>query len=313
MKQEIFESYDGSLLQKYVFECENPKAIIQIAHGMQEYSATYFEFAEFLSKNGFLVVLFDQRGHGKSVKQQDIGKVNKESKNSVSLPTDFDIKSIKDDIFRQTLADHILMTKLLKNEYNLPVYYIGHSYGSFIGQAYLEECKDMDKVVLIGSGYMKKPLIYLARTVAGLGKTFKGIDSQATIVEKLSFESYKKKFSSGSWVTSDFEETQKFYSDPLNATPFSTGFYNSMFKNQIKHPNVKACKNISKQLPILLISGESDVIGDMGKGVTKLYEIYKACLLNVKLKLYPNMRHAILQEKEKQQVFDEILDFLKEN
>ena len=86
-----------------------------------------------------------------------------------------------------------------------------------------------------------------------------------------------------------------------------------MFKNQIKHPNVKACKNISKQLPILLISGESDVIGDMGKGVTKLYEIYKACVLNVKLKLYPNMRHAILQEKEKQQVFDEILDFLKEN
>ena len=80
MKQSKFESFDGTILQQYTFGCNNPKAIIQIAHGMQEYSATYFNFAQFLCDNGFMVVLFDQRGHGKSVKAEDIGKINKEQK-----------------------------------------------------------------------------------------------------------------------------------------------------------------------------------------------------------------------------------------
>ena len=111
MKEEFFESFDGSLLQKYVFENKNPKAVVQIAHGMQEYSATYFPFAKFLQKQGYTVVLFDQRGHGKSVKPDDIGKVNKEQKNYIDLPTDYDVSKIKDDIFKQTVVDHLLMTK----------------------------------------------------------------------------------------------------------------------------------------------------------------------------------------------------------
>lgn len=314
MKLTEFESFDGSLLKAYIFEPKTKaKAVVQFAHGMQEYSATYFEFANFLADNGYIVVLFDQRGHGKSVQKQDLGKVGKEQRNPVSLPADFDLKKLEDDIFWQTLADHILLTKKLKAKYQLPVYFVGHSYGSFVGQAYLEQCKDMDKVVLVGSGYMKKPSVLFGKLVANIGKNFKGKDSVASMVEKLSFERFKKRFDTGSWVTSDEEETKKFYADELNGTPFSYGFYASLFSHQLKHPNKKALANVDKRLPILLLSGQDDVIGDMGKGTTKLFDAYKSCGLNVKMHLYPNLRHAILQECEKTKIFDEILSFLDKN
>ena len=313
MEESVFESYDGTLLQKYVFNCENPKAIVQIAHGMQEYSATYFEFAQFLADNGYMVVLFDQRGHGKSVKPKDIGKINKEKKIEKAEPTKHNLSRIKNDIFKQTVLDHILMTKKLKSEYNLPVYYIGHSYGSFIGQSYLQECADADKIVLIGSGYMKKPLIYFGRIIAKLSTLLQGHDCRASLVETLSFDAYKKKFEDGSWITSDQNETEKFYADPLNGTPFSVGFYDSMFKNQIRLPNTKKLQYVNKQRPVLITSGSDDVIGDMGKGVLKLYQVYLHAGLNVSLKLYPKIRHAILQEVNKYEVYDEILDFLNKN
>lgn len=306
-----FESFDGAILQKYIYTCENPKAIVQIAHGMQEYCATYFEFAKYLADNGYMVVMFDERGHGKTVEKQDLGKVNKEKHTSISLSTDFDFSKVKDDIFRQTVIDHIYLTSLLKNKYDLPLYFIGHSYGSFIGQAYIEECNAVDKVVLMGSCYMKKPLVAVGRCIAKIGKTFKGEDSKAKMIENISFNSYKKKFESGSWITTDKNETKKFYDDELNGGEFSYGFYNCMFKNQLLHPNKKAVAKIDKKLPMLILSGQDDVIGDMGKGVTKLYQFYKNAGLNVNFKLYPNKRHALLQEDIKLEVFEEILNFLQ--
>lgn len=314
MKLTDFESFDGTLLKTYIFEPNsNAKAVVQIAHGMQEYSATYFEFANFLADNGYIVVLFDQRGHGKSVQKQDLGKVGKEQRNPVSLPADFDLKKLEDDIFWQTLADHILLTKKIKAKHQLPVYFVGHSYGSFVGQAYLEQCKDMDKIVLIGSGYMKKTSVLFGKLVAKIGKKFKGKDSVASLVEKLSFDRFKNKFATGSWITSDEQETKKFYADELNGTPFSYGFYASLFSHQLKHPSKKALENVDKSLPILILGGQDDVIGDMGKGTTKLFESYKSFGLDVTMHLYPNLRHAILQEKEKTKIFDEILYFLDKN
>lgn len=314
MKKTMFESFDGTLLCQYTFLPQsNAKAIVQIAHGMQEYSATYFCFANFLAQHGFVVVLFDQRGHGKSVNPADLGKVGKEQKNPTTLPSDFDLKKLEDDIFWQTLADHILMTKRLKAKYNLPVYFLGHSYGSFVGQAYLEQCKDVDKVVLVGSGFMKKPSIVFGKIFSDVGKTLFGKDKTATLIENMSFNKYKKMFKNGSWITSDEKETKMFYSDPLNATPFSFGFYSSMFKHQLLHPNTKALQQVDKNLPVLVASGEDDVIGDMGKGTAKLFQIYKNAGLNVQLKIYPKLRHAILQECQKTKIFEDILNFFEKN
>lgn len=291
MKQENFIGFDGTVLQSYLYEVENPKGVVQVAHGMQEYSKTYFKFAEYLSKNGYIVFLLDQRGHGKSCKSiSELGKVN-------------------GDVFTQTVKDHLKASEQLKDKYNLPIYFIGHSYGSFIGQSYLHENKYASKILLLGSSYMKSPLIRFAKIMADTTVLFKGKDAPATFIENNSFKRYKKYFNDASWITSDEKESKLFYDDKLNGTPFSAGFYQSMFSNQLKL--YKKMNEVDKSLPIGIFCGADDPVSNFAKGTKKLYEFYKKHGLNATLKIYSNMRHGILQEKEKTLVYKDILDFIE--
>ncbi|MDD3862910.1 MAG: alpha/beta fold hydrolase [Clostridia bacterium] len=292
MKREKFVCYDDTVLQSYLFEIEKPKGVVQIAHGMSEYSKTYFKFAEFLNKNGYNVFLMDQRAHGKSCeKLEEVGKA-------------------KGDIFSQILTDHLKASALLKEKYKKPLYFIGHSYGSFIGQAYLSKNQYAEKVILLGSAYMKKLLVWLGKVVASLTVLFKGSNAPARLVKKMSFDSYNKHFNDdASWITSDAKEAKSFYGDVLNTCTFSAGFYKNMFDSQLKL--YKDVRKINSDLPIGIFSGEDDPVGEFGKGAKKLYNFYKKHGLNVYLKLYPKMRHGILQEKKCDVVYNDLLDFIK--
>lgn len=291
MKQENFKCDDGVILQSYIYETDDPKGVVQIAHGMQEYSKTYFKFAEFLQKQGYNVFLLDQRGHGKSCKNiSELGKVN-------------------GDIFNQTVNDHLKATEMLVERYDKSVYFIGHSYGSFIAQSYLQKNKYAKKIILLGSSYMKTPLIRFGKIMADLTVGFKGKDAPAKFIENNSFKRYKKHFSDASWITSDEKETKAFYDDVLNGTPFSAGFYQHMFANQLKL--YRNLKDIDKDLPIAIFSGANDPVGNFGKGAKKLYDVYKDYGLNVMIKIYPDMRHGILQEKGRIMVYKDILKILE--
>lgn len=293
MKEGKFLSFDNKELHYYLFECEKPKKIVQIAHGMQEYSKTYFEFAKYLNENGYMVYLFDQRGHGKSVEDKNfLGKVD-------------------GDIFEQTVNDHLFVSNMLKEKYNLPVIFIGHSYGSFIGQKLLQNQSVFEKFILIGSSYMKTPLIKMAKVIATIQLKLFGKDKPANLIEKMSLKGYGKHFKTGSWITSDEKETKKFYSDKLNGSVFPIGFYYYMFKNQVKLYNKESLQNVDKNLPILITSGDKDPVGNFGKGTQKLFDEYKKFKLNVSLKLYKNLRHGILQEKNRRLIFEDIIEFIK--
>jgi len=292
MKQENFVCGDGVVLQSYVFETEDPKGVVQIIHGMQEYSKTYFKFAEFLKKQGFNVFLIDQRGHGKSCKNiSDLGKIN-------------------GDNFNQTVNDHLQATEMLVEKYDKPVFLIGHSYGSFIAQSYLQKNKYAKKIILLGSSYMKSPLIRFGKIMADLTVRFKGKDATAKFIENNSFKRYKKHFKDGSWISSDEKESKAFYDDALNGTPFSAGFYQNMFTNQLKL--YKNLDKVDKDLPIAIFSGADDPVSNFSKGAKKLFNVYENQGLNVTLKIYPDMRHGILQEKDKATVYKDILEFIEQ-
>lgn len=293
MEKSVFKSYDGKELACYLYESKNPKKVIQIAHGMQEYSRTYFEFAEFLQSKGYTVFLFDQRGHGKSVQDKtELGKVD-------------------GDIFEKTVQDHLFVSKMLKEKYNVPLIFIGHSYGSFIGQKYLQESTYHEKVILIGSSYMNTFLIKFANIVAKLQNAVFGKDKPANLIESLSVKGYQKYFKDASWITSDQEETEKFANDELNATVFPIGFYYYMFKNQLKLYDKKELEKVDKNIPILIASGDKDPVGNFGKGTERLFMEYKKYGLNVKIKLYKDLRHGILQEVNKQEIYNDMLEFIE--
>ncbi len=294
MREQKFTSFDEKKLHLYVFdEVQNPKGVVQIIHGMQESMKTYFEFCEYLNSKGYIALGVDIRAHGKTAENlESIGVCDK-------------------PIFKDIVNDQIFLSDKIKDNSRLPLCIFGHSYGSFILQRYIQVFDDYDKVILCGSSYMKKPIIKFGKFVAGLLCKFGKAHKKAKLIESLSFKSYNKRVESGSWITADEKEAKKFYEQKENALPFENAFYKDMFSNQLKLYDKNELNKIDKSKQIFIISGEDDPIGDYTKSVKKLYEVYKKLGLNVKLKLYPNARHGLVQERNKLEIMDDIVEFLE--
>jgi len=290
MEEEKFKCYDDVNLQAYLFETARPKGVVQFVHGMQEYCKPYFEFAEFLNKKGYIIYMADQRAHGKSCKKiSEIGKAD-------------------DDIFSKSVYDQLCISSMLKARYNLPIFLIGHSYGSFIVQAYMTKNKHISKFVLLGSAYMKQPKIWYGERLVKFASKFKNKEKCARYIERKVFSKYNKNYTNTSWVTSDEEQEKFLRKDRLNRIPFSTGFYESLFTNLYKLYN--DIGKIDKSIPIAIFSGSDDPIGSYGKSVFKLYQVYNKTGLNAKLTLYAKARHSLLHEKIRKNVYNDILNFI---
>ena len=238
--------------------------------------------------------MFDERCHGKTV-----GSVEKLGKP-------------KTDMFAETVKDHLFVSKFLKEKYKLPLVFFGHSYGSFIGQAYLQKNEHASKVILSGSCYMKSAEVVAGKVVAALQRVFVGGLKDAKLIESISLKKYPKYFNDeGCWITADPEKTKEFYAEPFNGTVFSINFYYYMFKHQLKLYNKKKLAAVSKDVPVLIVSGDKDPVGKFGKGVKKLFKVYQKAGINAELLLYENMRHGVVQEIERKKVFADLLKFIK--
>ncbi len=296
MNEFILNSHDNFPLHCVCWdEVEKPKGILQISHGMAEHIYRYDSFAKFLNSRGYMVFGNDQRAHGQSV----------------SDPSRIGMAVNDGDLFVDTVKDQIFISNYLKEKYDLPIFFLGHSYGSFIGQAYIQQCDIAKAVILMGSAYQKNALVGFATFVASLTQAFKGKDAPAKLIAELSFGQYGKLFENNMWLTRDKAEHDKYVADPLCGSIFSASFYKSFMKQSQNAYNKKSLENIRKDLPLLVVSGQDDPVGGQGKSTTKLYEMYKALgLKNAELKLYEGMRHEVLNELGRDLVYVDILNFL---
>ena len=295
MRELFIESFDKHKLCLNIYDnVKNPVGVVQIIHGMQEHQGRYKEFAEFLNKNKYIVYLSDLRGHGKT-------RINSE-------PWGYS----KNDISEEILKDQAIISNLIKNNHpNLKITILGHSYGSFITQTYLMNSKNIDKFILSGSTYTKESIYNLARSLTNTAIKLFGRDADAKFVEKLSLKSYEKGFKNGNWLTRDESVWKEYLKDKFCGNSFRLNFYESLFK-MFKN-NYLNINNVNNNLPILIISGSNDPVGDQGKGVKKLYNFYRKNHLNVTLKLYDKARHEILNEPIKQTVYEDVLNFFDEH
>ncbi len=287
-----FRSFDGKNIFVYEWtEVEDPRGVVQIVHGMTEHAARYAAYAKFLNEHGFVVVADDHRGHGK---------------------TDPDTLGYCDgDMFRDTVHDEGEITKYYKSRYpGLKYFLFGFSYGSFLTQSYLAVYGDLiDGAVIAGSNHKKDFEVYLGSLVSGMG----GAKKPARLIEKLSFGAYSKKFEDGQWLSNDPENNATYAADPLSGFTCSNRFYRDFFRG-LRHLYTKKYRNaLPKELPVLLVSGQNDPVGDMGDGVRKLYEFYrKAGMKNLELMLFENSRHEFLNEKEnRERKWNTPLDFFE--
>jgi alpha-beta hydrolase superfamily lysophospholipase len=296
-----YDYEDNKKIHAYVWnKTDKPKGAVQILHGMAEHAARYADFASFLNKNGFIVYANDHRGHGKTVQSPD------------------EIGIIGQDGFELIIRDAYILLQMIKNKHpGLPVFILGHSFGSFLAHSFISRFgSEIDGVILSGSAKQDGPEIAFGRIVASVQRFIFGENKKSFLIDKLGFGSYNKRIpdakSKFSWLSCDDSEVEKYENDPLCGNVFSIGFYYYFF-NALKglyDYNKSSC--IPKTLPVFIISGEEDPVGKYGKKVLELYDFYKKLgLFNVQIKLYPGKRHEILNEKGRQEVYDDILSWLK--
>lgn len=291
MEREKFIASDGKALSLAVWDgVENARGVVQILHGMAEHIGRYDDFARYLNENGYIVVGDDHRAHGL---------------------TDEDALGIaSEDLFERTVLDEREITDSLKKRYGLPVVIFGHSYGSFLTQRYLQLGDNgIAAAVLCGSALMKGVAVRAGLLIAK-AKYKKHRNEEGKIFAKLTFAGYDKKIGEGKscWLNRDKAEVEKYKSDKLCGYTCSVGFYRWFFEGLKTIAGNKTV--LRSDFPLMIISGESDCVGGCGKLVRALAEGYEKQKLSPVLKLYEGARHEILNELNKAQVYDDIVEFL---
>ena len=287
MRRYEFESFDGKKISVSEWaEVDDPKGVVQISHGMAEHSGRYDIFARYLNSQGYIAFADDHRAHGRT-DEKTLGYC-------------------AGDIYNDTLKDMRLLAGSYEKKYGLPMYIFGHSYGSFLVQRYIEICGDKFRAAVVGgSNYMNTFITKFGRIVAGLGKE----DKSAFFLKKASFDVYDKKFGGESFISSMPSEAERYFADEYCAFICSNNFYKRFFAGVLKAYKKENLAKIPKDLPILLISGKSHPVGEMGKGVLRLERLYKDLGLSVKTVLYDGVRHEFLNDTSRQAAYKEISDF----
>ena len=281
-------------IRTQLYEVSKPIANVVIAHGMMEHLERYEEFANYLNKQNFNVILFDQIGHGLSAKE-DIGHWDKGA-------------------FDTSIENYSLVISYIKKMYKEnKTYLFAHSMGSFIAQEFIvNHSSEIDGLIMSGSN---GPLLSV-KLGAIVTNLFKFNNKPNPFLNDLMFKPYttffKPKRTDFDWLTTLEVEVDKYIKDPLCGFVCTTGFFKEFISSLSKLNEHEKLQKIDKNLPILLISGSDDPVGGMGKGITKLSNLYlNNGLKSVNLLLYPNARHELLNEFCRNKVMDDVVNWLK--
>ena len=266
----------------------NAKAVVLVVHGMMEHSGRYDEFAKFLNKNGFFVITTDLRGHGLTAKNKNRRGFGEK------------------DIYTETLQDLQNIIAYINENYNLPIYLFAHSYGSLLSQRLIQIEPLIEKCILCGTTNGSSAIMKLGGMVCSFLSLFKNNSSKSGILEKMCIKSYGKNFKNGNWFTRDEKVFEAYLKDDLCGGTFPFGFYKSMIKNSNK-ANLGIGKIGHKKL--FLIAGDKDPVGANGKHVESLHKTYLKNNVNSKLKIYKDCRHELINELNKEEIFQDIIDF----
>lgn len=275
------------------------KGVIQVVHGMAEHCLRYRDFANFMTSNGYGVYAHDHRGHGQSLDAEE------------------DLGFFHDNRGWDMVIEEVhIVTKLIKKENEkLNVFILGHSMGSLITRGYIQKYGNDVKATIISATSTTKGVLGLAGI--GLAKLIclaKGNKYKSKLLTNLSFGSFNKKFKPNNteydWLSRDREQVNLYVQDEKCGFMCSSRFFVDLL-NGLNHISKK--KNIEKtpkSLPIFFISGDNDPVGDNGKGIKKICGLYSDLGYNIKLKLYKEARHEIFNETNKEEVYDDVLQFI---
>lgn len=274
-----------------------------IVHGMTEHIARYERFMCELCEEGWICFGYDNLGHGGTVNDDsELGYIAKKDGWDLLCR---DVKIFSDAVIADCKKDHGA---------SLPYCLMGHSMGSFIARLAAQKYVRPDKLIIMGTGGAN-PAADAGLTAIGLIKLFKGDRHISKFIDKLAFGNYNKRFGGGSaedpspWLTSDIEVRKRYYANKYCTFKFTVSAMGDLIR-VMKYSNISSWyKKIPDGMPILLVSGEDDPVGNYGKGVLSVYNKLKANNKNAECILYKGARHEILNDFVRDDVKRDIIEF----
>lgn len=264
-----------------------PIAVLQIAHGVAEHILRYDDFARYLNDRGILVAGHDHLGHGKSLP---------EGGTPVYFGDRATWETVVDDI-------HLLHDRLREQYPDLPILLMGHSMGSFLSRSYLIRYPGtVDAAIIMGTGWQPKAVVAGGLAVARATAAVVGESGTSDLVTQLAFGAYNKQFApnrtSCDWLSADTDNVDAYMADPLCGADATVGLFRQMLLGIRFNQRLSNLRRMDAQTPVLFIAGDKDPVGANGAGVRRTYqEFLRAGMQDCTLKLYPGLRHEILNEK----------------
>ena len=311
---------DGAKLFIRRWKCgaARPRAVVHVVHGMGEHSGRYARLALRLVKEGLEVWAADQRGHGETAS----GKQNDPGKGGLLGHT------ADGDGFSRVTADiDIINRAIMKEDPGVPLFLLGHSWGSFITQNYIENFEGRS------TAYGEKPVILTGCILSGSRGPDGGVQvvlgapamsflafilgerKGSTVAKAAADGPYNKFFKPNrtgcDWLSRDEKEVDAYEADPLCGNLCSVGFYRDLAKALKRLHRKEEMGKIRKELPIYIFSGSADPVGKMGDSPTALATAYRHLeIKDLEMVLYPDARHETLNETNREEVTESLLTWL---
>ena len=261
------------------------KAVLQITHGMTEHMGRYETLAADLCRQGIAVTGFDLRGHGKN-------------------PGNPEIASFGEGGWEASIEDMHLFYEALQHRFpGIPHYMLGFSLGSFLLREYLGKYPDgVSGAVIAGTGHQPGWLMSIMMGIVKGECKKAGFDATTDLIKQLSFGTYNQKFkpnrTEADWLCSDAEALDHYLADPLVRKNISAGLFWELLGSMKRTGKAESYTGWNKEMPVLLLYGTEDPVGDSGKGVPRLYSLMKkAGLSAVDCQQFPGARHDIFHEE----------------
>lgn len=278
---------------------ENLKAIIVVIHGMTECKEIYSEFAKYLADKNYGVITYDHIGHGDSVNTEDERGFFANEEGYKYLTKDLEFIIIK------------------AREFNLPVFLFGHSMGSLIARNYVSTSKKqkIDGLILcgtIGQQWAIDGAIQFAQyMIDEKGPRYRS-RKLMELVTTISNWKFEPKLYKDEWSTRDIEKIKEFKKDKRMNFIFTAAGFRDVFTLVKITGQKESIESIPKELPIFIISGGEDILGEYSEGLKRLNQSYvKEGIKDVTLKIYDKARHALIHELNREEVFKDIYDWIE--
>ena len=277
---------------------EKPEACLIVVHGMEEHSSRYSSFASELASNGIACLIYDLPGHGENTGDGGLGWFGAE--NGADTLTESSLEACT----------------YMKNKYSgVPLVYMGHSMGTMIARCFLQKYDGLiDGMILTGAPNYQ-PAGKAALVLSKAAVLLKGDKGSSKLLDQLATGSFNKAVrnprTSLDWLSFNEKNVDAYIADPLCGQPFKTAGYEALFTLMDRMGNLSLYRCNKPLLPVFLAAGEEDPCTGGRKGFEDTVSRMKeAGYEDIEYKLYPRMRHEILNENEKEIVVNDLISWI---